>query len=69
MRPQSFARRRALTWAAAHAITTVSLFDTGVAGSPFNTATFPAVVGATLFLEAQNGLWNVVSTNGAVVFT
>jgi hypothetical protein len=53
----------------AHAITTVALLNTGAAGSPFNTATFPAVAGATLFLEAQNGLWNVVSTNGAVVFT
>ena len=45
----------------AHVITTVSLLDTGVAGSPFNTATFPAQPGASLYLLAQNGLWNVVA--------
>lgn len=45
----------------AHVITTVSLLNTGVAGSPFNTATFPAAIGASLFLVAQNGLWNVIT--------
>lgn len=57
------------TTAAAHALTTVALLDTGVAGSPFNTATWPAQPGASLYLVAQNGLWNVVSINGAIVFT
>ncbi len=54
--------------AAAHVITTVSLLATGAAGSPFNTVTFPAQIGATIYLVAQNGLWNVVSTQVTMVF-
>ena len=55
--------------AAAHVITATSLLNTGAAGGPFTTATFPAQVGASLPLIAQNGLWNVLATNGAIVFT
>jgi hypothetical protein len=62
------------TTAFAHVITTVSLFDTGAAGSPFNTATFPAQLGASLSLLANplgpaGALWNVTAVQGAVVFT
>ncbi len=48
----------------AHTIVATSLFDTGVAGSPYSTATFVSQPGATLWLVAQNGLWNVANSNG-----
>lgn len=48
----------------AHTIVATALFDTGVAGSPFTTATFAAQPGATMWLLAQNGLWNVANSNG-----
>lgn len=52
----------------AHVVTATSLLDTGAAGVPFSTATFPAQPGASVLLIAQNGLWNVAATNGAIVF-
>ncbi len=55
--------------AAAHGITTPGLLNTGGAGTPFNTATFPAQIGATLWLVAQNGSWNVANTQGLIVFS
>ena len=55
--------------AAAHVLTATTLLNTGASGSPFSTATFPAFVGVSLTLIAQNGLWNVQNTQGAIVFT
>ena len=55
--------------AAAHVVTAPALFQTGVAGGPFTTLTFPAQAGAAVTLVAASGLWSVVSGNGAVVFT
>jgi hypothetical protein len=52
----------------AHTVVATALFDTGVSGSPFTTATFVAQPGATMWLVAQNGLWNVVNSTG-VSFT
>jgi len=46
----------------AHVVTATSLYDTGAAGSPFTTATFTAQPGASMWLVAQNGLWNVVNS-------
>lgn len=50
--------------AAAHVITATSLLADAVSGSPHTTATFAAFIGASITLQAQNGLWNVL---GAVV--
>lgn len=48
--------------AAQHVITATSLLANGDASSPYTTATMAnAKIGATLTLQAQNGLWNVVS--------
>ncbi len=47
--------------AAAHVITATSLLADAVSGSPHTTATFAAFIGASLKLQAQNGLWNVLS--------
>ena len=55
--------------AAAHVVTAPALLNTGASGSPFGTATFPAFVGASVSLIAQNGSWNVQTTQGAIVFT
>lgn len=49
--------------AAAHVITATNLFGDGSSSSPVDTATFAAYIGATTTLQAQNGLWNVVSSN------
>ena len=54
--------------AAAHVITATALLNTGVAGSPFTTCTFPAQVGVSVQLVASNGLWNVLNTQGTPVF-
>ena len=54
---------------AAHAITTVALLLNGASASPVNTVTFPAFPGASVVLEAWNGLWNVIASNGAMVYT
>jgi len=50
--------------AAAHTVVATALYDTGAAGSPFTTATFAAQPGASMWLVAQNGLWNVVNSVG-----
>lgn len=54
--------------AAAHVLTATSLLGDGASGSPHTTATYAAYIGATLTLEAQNGIWNVVG-NVAVTIT
>lgn len=46
----------------AHVVTATGLFNTGGAG-PFTTATFPAQIGASMMLQAQNGAWNVVNAS------
>lgn len=53
--------------AAAHVITATSLLGDGVSGSPHTTATFAAYIGATLTLQAQNGIYNVVSSVGVTI--
>jgi hypothetical protein len=53
--------------AAAHVITATSLLADAVSGSPHTTATFAAFIGASLTLEAANGLWNVVASVGVTI--
>lgn len=53
--------------AAAHVITATSLLADAVSGSPHTTATFAAYIGASLTLQAQNGLWNVISSTGVTI--
>lgn len=53
--------------AAAHVITATSLIGDGVSGSPHSTATWAAFIGATLVLEACNGIWNEVSSIGVTI--
>jgi hypothetical protein len=53
--------------AAAHVITATSLIADAVSGSPHTTVTFAAFIGATVTLQAQNGLWNLVSQTGITV--
>lgn len=53
--------------AAAHVITATSLLGDGASGSPHTTATFAAYIGATLTLQAQNGIWNVISNVGVTI--
>ncbi len=56
--------------AAAHVITATTLLEDGLTGSPFTTATFPAFIGASMVLVAQNGLYQVVGlSSGPVVLT
>jgi hypothetical protein len=45
----------------AHVITATTLFGDAVTGSPHTTATFAAFIGASLTVQAQNGLWNVIA--------
>lgn len=52
---------------AAHVITATALLADAVSGSPHTTATFAAFIGATLTLQAQNGLYNVVSSTGVTI--
>jgi hypothetical protein len=54
--------------AQAHVLSAPLLLDTGAAGSPFSTATFPAQLGVSLILILQNGLYNVQAVNGTIVF-
>lgn len=54
--------------AAAHVITATTLLGDGASGSPHTTATFAAFIGASLSLQAQNGIWNVIG-NVAVTIT
>lgn len=48
----------------AHTLTATSLFCNGGASSPYTTATFAAKLGAGLYLQAYNGTWTVVSSQG-----
>ncbi len=45
----------------AHVVTATGLFADGTSGSPHTTATFTGQKGASIFLVAENGLWNVAS--------
>lgn len=51
----------------AHVITATTLLENGASGSPFTTATFAAFIGAGFHLIADNGVWNVVGTNGVTL--
>lgn len=53
--------------AAAHVITATSLLGDAVSGSPHTTATFAAYIGASLTLQAQNGIWNVTASVGVTI--
>lgn len=53
--------------AAAHVITATSLLADGASGSPHTTATYAAYKGASLVLEASDGLWNVVGSVGVTI--
>lgn len=46
---------------AAHVITTAALYDNGLTGSPFSTATFGAFPGAGFSAVSNNGFWNIVA--------
>lgn len=48
--------------AAAHVITATNLLNNGVTGGPHDTATFAAFAGSGLVLQAQGGLWNLISS-------
>lgn len=51
----------------AHVITATSLVADAVTGSPHTTMTFGAFKGASIVLQAANGLWNVISATVCVV--
>jgi len=51
----------------AHVITATTLFADAVSGSPHTTATFAAFIGASLTVEACNGLWNIVASVGVTI--
>jgi hypothetical protein len=53
--------------AAAHVITATALVADGAAGSPEDTMTFAAQIGASVLLVASDGVWNVISLNGVTV--
>lgn len=53
--------------AAAHVITATALLADGAAGSPEDTATFAAEIGASMVLMASDGVWNVISLNGVTI--
>ncbi len=53
--------------AAAHVITATTLIADAVSGSPHTTVTFAAFIGASITLQAQNGLWNVISSTGITI--
>lgn len=53
--------------AAAHVITATTLLGDAVSGSPHTTATFAAFIGATLILEASDGIWNVIGNVGVTI--
>lgn len=53
--------------AAAHVITATGLIADGAAGSPEDTATWDAFIGASLTLTAQNGLWAVTAVKGVTI--
>lgn len=47
----------------AHVVVATGLFFTGATSGPFSTMTFPAQVGASVQLVAQNGFWNVINAS------
>lgn len=53
--------------AAAHVITATSLLADAVSGSPHTTGTFAAFIGASITLQAQNGVYNVISSTGVTI--
>lgn len=53
--------------AQAHVITATSLLGDAVSGSPHTTATFAAFIGASLTLQARNGIYNVISSTGVTI--
>ncbi len=53
--------------AAAHVITATSLIADAVSGSPHSTLTFAAFKGASITLQADRGLYNVISSTGVTV--
>ena len=53
--------------AAAHVITATALVADGAAGSPEDTITFDAFIGASITLQAQAGLWHVVANVATVI--
>lgn len=55
------------TTAFAHTVTATTLVNDGATGVPHTTITFAAFAGASIELEAYNGLWNVISKNAATV--
>lgn len=55
------------TTAAAHVITATGLLADGASGSPEDTATFAAFIGASMTLVVANGLYNVTALNGVTI--
>lgn len=53
--------------AAAHVITATTLLGDAVSGSPHTTATFAAYIGASITLQVQNGIYNVISAVGVTI--
>lgn len=53
--------------AAAHVITATGLLGDGASGSPEDTATWDAFIGATLSLVASDGIWNVTGAVGVTI--
>ncbi len=51
----------------AHVLTATTLLGDAVSGSPHTTGTFAAFIGASLTLQAQNGLWNVIAAVGVTI--
>lgn len=51
----------------AHVLTATTLIADAVSGSPHTTGTFAAFIGSTITLQAQNGLWNLVSATGVPI--
>lgn len=51
----------------AHVMTATALIGDGASGSPEDTATWDAFIGASLTLQAQNGIWNMLATVGVVI--
>ena len=52
---------------AAHTVTATSLFDNGGTGVPYSTATFTAFAGASMEIQAQKGLWNVLNVDNVTL--
>jgi len=63
--PSTAANGRRVTFtstaAVAHVITGASLFNNGITGGPWTTATFAAFVGAGFSAVAVNGVWMITS--------